>query len=859
MDQADLNATAQKWLESLLQPITTEENSFPVPDNIDAGSQDLGVVLERLRQAMKLVESPKTSLRAGGTHLSVLARGLASYLHVSLDSKEVERIGRVLSQQTSQWIINMMKCSSKQLSTLYHDDHKDGLLRALQMALCRTYHGYSVEGIAATSERPPVIYVGDSGLPMDCLHVCARLGLPLSAVCVVPCNTDRGFSHVMDISVLEKKLIEHEDAGKQPLLLVAYAGTPLAGHIEDLLRLREICTDYEMWMHVQGHALSSLCLPVEEAQVQIAREADSLTLCPGTWFGLLSSPWVTLHTTPTIIEVEALPTVGKFPPEGTELGEGAIPVSGVCWTAMQSHGSNRLLSLPLWLSLQYLGSKTLIETVTYCSNLTEHMIAKLEEVPGVRRFGVPVHKSYVVLFKYYGGGEVDYFEVASSLQVQGSVAEPTSAGGVSGVESELKPGSDDRQEGGGTGDEREQEEEGGKTGEEEGTGAVEETVEEVTGRDREPLLLEESQPPTQLVVDPLPLPTANVTNMMIAKDLYHFFPKVGITTLKLPKDGVCFKFDPINSFPEHSTSIEDVDGFVDALKQKVQTLHTTSLLRCLIESTLRGQPNLRCLEFPSFFAGGFIQFVPTDWATKVELTLEEVNKLNKLNMELASELAAKNPVYTPFQHGNFTCIMIKELAPSTDISGFLSELLTKTREFEDRKKFLEGMSQKIVKGIEEAQSDLSKEKQKKDEEQGFLHSIPVVGSLWGWFAPPTPTTPEGRSFNLAQGKVMTTSEIYKHKMQVNDGSTTQPEPSSLTPVKEGEGVGDVSTAAVPAMPSLDQTQDESLQKQEEQAVVPDAGGEGETGEVEGEEKASDEDREEKGGGEEGTTLAQEQS
>lgn len=80
---------------------------------------------------------------------------------------------------------------------------------------------------------------------------------------------------------------------------------------------------------------------------------------------------------------------------------------------------------------------------------------------------------------------------------------------------------------------------------------------------------------------------------------------------------------------EHSTSIEDVDAFIDALKQKVVSmclrrlpasgqllnmylclqlsLHTTSLLRCLVESTLRGQPNLRCLEFPSFFAGGFIQ------------------------------------------------------------------------------------------------------------------------------------------------------------------------------------------------------------------------------------------------------------
>ena len=30
--------------------------------------------------------------------------------------------------------------------------------------------------------------------------------------------------------------------------------------------------------------------------------------------------------------------------------------------------------------------------------------------------------------------------------------------------------------------------------------------------------------------------------------------------------------------------------------------------------------------------------------------------------------------------------------------------------------FLDGMSQKVMKGIEEAQKDLSKEKQKKDEE-----------------------------------------------------------------------------------------------------------------------------------------------
>ena len=55
------------------------------------------------------------------------------------------------------------------------------------------------------------------------------------------------------------------------------------------------------------------------------------------------------------------------------------------------------------------------------------------------------------------------------------------------------------------------------------------------------------------------------------------------------------------------------------------------------------------------------RFVPMDWSGKTELTLEEVNRLNKLNLELAGILALRNPIYTPFQHGNFTCIMIKEV------------------------------------------------------------------------------------------------------------------------------------------------------------------------------------------------------
>ena len=89
-----------------------------------------------------------------------------------------------------------------------------------------------------------------------------------------------------------------------------------------------------------------------------------------------------------------------------EVPEKAIPIPHVTWTGMQPHGMNRLLPLTLWLGLQYLGkggcrrdtlqlliakientavqrpkmpyllpagSNTLVETVSYCSNLVSRV------------------------------------------------------------------------------------------------------------------------------------------------------------------------------------------------------------------------------------------------------------------------------------------------------------------------------------------------------------------------------------------------------------------------------------------------------------------------------------------------------
>jgi len=49
--------------------------------------------------------SPKSSLCAGGTHLTVLAQGLATYLTVGLHPKDLEKIAVHIYEETNKWLL----------------------------------------------------------------------------------------------------------------------------------------------------------------------------------------------------------------------------------------------------------------------------------------------------------------------------------------------------------------------------------------------------------------------------------------------------------------------------------------------------------------------------------------------------------------------------------------------------------------------------------------------------------------------------------------------------------------------------------------------------------------------------------
>ena len=57
---------------------------------------------------------------------------------------------------------------------------------------------------------------------------------------------------VQDTIALDFTIEQDIASGRTPVMIIAYAGTPLSGHVEDMAAIREICNRHKIWMHVQG-------------------------------------------------------------------------------------------------------------------------------------------------------------------------------------------------------------------------------------------------------------------------------------------------------------------------------------------------------------------------------------------------------------------------------------------------------------------------------------------------------------------------------------------------------------------------------------------------------------------------------
>ena len=162
----------------------------------------------------------------------------------------MESIAGKLNSDTTNWLKDLYGIEN--MSSYFHNEKYDGIACVCRLALHGKYPKYATEGFTALYTRPPVIYMSSAAPPDYVKKLRCELGLPQSSLCSVPCNTMFGSPYTMDVAAFERMITDDVSCGKTPLMLIAYAGTPVSGHTDNLSRLREICTQSGVWLHVEG-------------------------------------------------------------------------------------------------------------------------------------------------------------------------------------------------------------------------------------------------------------------------------------------------------------------------------------------------------------------------------------------------------------------------------------------------------------------------------------------------------------------------------------------------------------------------------------------------------------------------------
>uniref|UniRef100_A0A9J7XF79 Pyridoxal-dependent decarboxylase domain-containing protein 1 n=2 Tax=Cyprinus carpio TaxID=7962 RepID=A0A9J7XF79_CYPCA len=289
-------------------------------------------------------------------HMALLGHSLAAYISV-LERERLRKLTTRILSDTTLWLCRLFRYENG--SAYYHEDDREGLVKMCRLAINTHYEDYATEGFTLLSSKHPVIYQSAACRPGLGQHLCSQLGLPLSSLCIVPCNTMFGSLHQMDVALLDKLIRDDRESGKLPLLLIANAGTPGAGHTDKLSRLKELCVQYNMWLHVEGVNLATLVLGQVSSTVTAATKCDSITLTPGPWLGLPAVPAVTLyrHEDPALSLAAGLTS---------------------------SQPVEKLRALPLWLSLQYLGHDGILQRIKHASQLSQQLLEHLKTLASIK-------------------------------------------------------------------------------------------------------------------------------------------------------------------------------------------------------------------------------------------------------------------------------------------------------------------------------------------------------------------------------------------------------------------------------------------------------------------------------------------
>ncbi|HKP17325.1 MAG TPA: pyridoxal-dependent decarboxylase [Gaiellaceae bacterium] len=246
-------------------------------------------------------------------------------------------------------------------------------------------HGVDVkrQGVRALSEF--AVY-GSQELHFTDVKALWTLGLGSDCLRTVPVDGDYRF----DVRALREAIERDREAGVEPAIVVAHAGSVNTGASDPLEQLAALRDEHGFWLHVDG-AFGAFLRLCERTAPQVAglELADSLAVDGHKWLNLPNGTAFAL-VRDGALHREAFAGTAAYLTRASRPGEDMHEL-GV-------EASRPWRGAAAWAALKQLGRSGVVDLVTRCCDLTRELAALVEASPRLE-LTAPV-PSCVVCFRY---------------------------------------------------------------------------------------------------------------------------------------------------------------------------------------------------------------------------------------------------------------------------------------------------------------------------------------------------------------------------------------------------------------------------------------------------------------------------
>ena len=189
-----------------------------------------------------------------------------------------------------------------------------------------------------------------------------QMGLPDTHIRILP--SDAGYR--MDMSSLRTAIAADQQAGLQPMMVVASAGTTNTGSVDPLPEIAALCREQNLWFHVDGAYGAPAALTAQGRRYLTGMElADSVVLDPHKWLFQPYDAGVCLVTRPGALErcfamyPEYLRDAQGNSQQVTNFGNRSLELT------------RRSRAVKLWMSLRTYGATRFREAIQHGIQLAE--------------------------------------------------------------------------------------------------------------------------------------------------------------------------------------------------------------------------------------------------------------------------------------------------------------------------------------------------------------------------------------------------------------------------------------------------------------------------------------------------------